>query len=93
MANIDFIEWIDIVGSESGPPGLMKRLTLGVVLSTTHVSEGQECTILARTLDENGWSEYVTIPNGVIAQRFTVCGNFGQESELSSLLQKLWPSS
>lgn len=60
------IEWVDIT-SGADMPGVTRRWTLGCrLLSTTHLSEGVECTIVARTWDEDGWCDFDTFPNSII---------------------------
>jgi hypothetical protein len=59
------VEWLDITGS-GGSPGLTRRWTTGHLLSTTHVSEGVQCTVLGTTWDEDGWTDFNTFPNSII---------------------------
>lgn len=60
------VEWLDITGSSTEGPGLTRRWTLGYLLSTTHISEGLECTVLGNTWDEDGWTDTSTFPNAII---------------------------
>ena len=64
-ARLVHVEWLDITG-DSGSIGLARRWTVGHLLSTTHISEGVECTVTGITWDEDGWSEFSTYPNSVI---------------------------
>ena len=59
------VEWLDITGT-TDEPGLDRRWTLGHLLSTTHISEGVECTVLGTTWDEDGWADFATFPNEIV---------------------------
>lgn len=63
-ARLVHVEWLDITGGDD--ISLTRRWTVGHLLSTTHMSEGLECTVTGITWDEDGWTEFSTYPNAVI---------------------------
>lgn len=63
-ARLVHVEWLDITSGEDTE--LTRRWTVGHLLSTTHMSEGLECTVTGITWDEDGWTEFSTYPNAII---------------------------
>ena len=75
-----WVKWLDITDHRH-EPGLTVMWQLGVLTSSTHVSNDVECTVLSRLFEDGKWADFTTIPNVNIVEVRPACENFSPELE------------